>query len=63
MERYGTARQATDDKIVWRIRFACWIAKATNTHSEYEIHIACAQQQWLRECVSMLPHTYIACLV
>jgi hypothetical protein len=60
MERYGTARQVTDDKILWCIRFACWIAKATNTHSECEIRIACAQQQWLCECASMLPYTYVA---
>jgi hypothetical protein len=63
MERYGIARQATDDKIVWRIRFACWIAKATNIHSEYEIRIAGVQQQWSRECALILPYTYIACLV
>jgi len=23
--------------IVWRMRIACWIPKATNTHSEYVI--------------------------
>ena len=22
---------------IWRIRFACWIPKATNTHSDYVI--------------------------
>jgi len=31
---YGTARQATDDNITRRMRFACWITKATDTHSE-----------------------------
>ena len=25
--------------IIWRMRSAWWITKATNTHSEYEIHI------------------------
>jgi hypothetical protein len=25
---------------IWRMRFACWITKATNTHSEYVILIA-----------------------
>jgi hypothetical protein len=33
-----TAGQATDDR-VWRMRFACWLIKATNTHSEYVILI------------------------
>jgi len=63
MERYGTARQATDDKIVWHIRFACWIAKATNIYSEYGIRIDCKQQQWLREGASILPYMHIVCLV
>ena len=26
-----------DDNMVRRMRFACWITKATDTHSEYEI--------------------------
>jgi hypothetical protein len=37
VEKYGRARQATDDNIIRRMRFACWITKATDTHSEYEI--------------------------
>jgi hypothetical protein len=37
VEKYGTARQATDDNIVWHMRFACWTRKATNTNSEYVI--------------------------
>jgi hypothetical protein len=40
VEKYGTARQATDDNIIQRMRFACWITKATDTHSEYVILIA-----------------------
>jgi len=33
----GTARQATEDNIVLRMSFACWIIKAKNTFSEYII--------------------------
>jgi hypothetical protein len=44
-----------------RIRIACWLPKAANTHSEYVIFTAFARQQWLHESASMLPHTYIAC--
>jgi len=40
-----TARQATDDNIMWYMRFACWITKITDTHSEYVIIIAFPQQQ------------------
>jgi len=46
-----------------RMRIPCWIPKATNTHSEYLILIAFPLQQWLKEGLSMLHYTYIACLV
>jgi hypothetical protein len=34
VEKYGTASQVTDDNIIRRMRFACWITKATDTRSE-----------------------------
>ena len=37
VEKCGRVRQATDDNIVQRMRTACWIIKATDTHSEYVI--------------------------
>jgi hypothetical protein len=48
---------------IWRMRIACWIPKATDTHSEYVIRIAVPQQQWLQEGVSVLRYTRIGCLV
>jgi len=36
VEKSGTARQATDDNIAFRMRIALWITTATDTHSEYE---------------------------
>jgi hypothetical protein len=63
MEKYSRAGQATDDKTIRRMRIACWIPKATNTHSEYVILIVVPLQQWLHERASMLRYTYIACLV
>jgi hypothetical protein len=36
-ENDGTARQATYSNIIKRMRFACWITKATDTNSEYVI--------------------------
>jgi hypothetical protein len=33
VEKYGTARQATDDNIIRRMRFTCWITKATDTQN------------------------------
>jgi len=38
--RYGTAVQATDNNIIRSMRTACWITKATDTHSKYVILIA-----------------------
>ena len=47
---------------IWSMRISCCIPKATNTHSEYVILIACRLKQSLNERASMLRHTYIACL-
>jgi hypothetical protein len=33
-EKYDRARKATDDNIIQRMRFACWITKVTNIHSQ-----------------------------
>jgi hypothetical protein len=63
VEIYGRARQATDDNIIRRIRFACWITKATDTHSEYVIIIAFPLQIWLCERAPMLRYKHIACVV
>jgi hypothetical protein len=38
VEKYGTARQTTDDNIIRRMRFACWITKATDTHTHTHTH-------------------------
>jgi hypothetical protein len=40
VENAVKARQATADNITGRMRFACWITKATDTHAEYIILIA-----------------------
>jgi hypothetical protein len=39
------------------MRFACWMTKATDIHSEYVILIACRRQQWLSERAPMLRYT------
>ena len=39
-KKHGTARQATYNNVVRRMRIACWITKATDTHSEYVTRIA-----------------------
>jgi hypothetical protein len=55
--KYGTAGQATDDNIIRRMRIACWIPKARETHSEYAIRIAFSRQKkLLYERISMLQY-------
>ena len=51
MWKRGAARQAIDNNIILRMRFAFWITKAVDVHSEYVILIAFWQQQWLLERV------------
>ena len=45
------------------MRSACWIIKATDTHSEYVILIAFPRHQWFGEGASEFRYTHIACLV
>jgi hypothetical protein len=47
--------------ILWCMRIAGWILKASNTHSEYVILANFPQKQWLNERASVLRSTYIAC--
>jgi len=57
MRKNGTAGQATHDNIMRGMRFACRTTKATYTHSEYVVLIACALQQWSQNaphCLSSL---------
>jgi hypothetical protein len=58
VETYGTARQATGDRTIRRMLFACWINEATDTHLTYVISTAFVQQQQIRARSSIL-HTYI----
>ena len=48
---------------IWCMRIACWVPRATNTHSEYVMLISFPLQQMLPESASMSRHTFIACLV
>ena len=62
MDKFCRAGQATDDSIIWRVRAACWITKATDTHSEYVIPLLHGNSGYANSpqcCV----HTYITRLV
>jgi hypothetical protein len=62
VEKYGTARQATDDNIIRRMHFLCWMTKAADTYSEYVMHTPFQRQQRLRERVVLL-RLYVRCPV
>jgi len=61
VEKYYSTRQATDNNVIRRMRFACRIPKTTNTLSAYVIGNAFPWQLTLLESSSMLRYTYIAC--
>jgi hypothetical protein len=61
VETFGAARQATDGNTIWRMRFAFWISRATDTHSECVIIIAFSQT-WDNESDTILRFLYIGCL-
>ena len=45
---------------IWRMRIACWITNATDTHSECVTLIAFPRREWLCERASVIRYTYIA---
>jgi len=50
--------------IIWRLgSIACWIPRASNTHSGCAIPIAFTLQKKLHQLASILRYTYIGCLV
>jgi len=48
---------------IWRMRIACWIPKAKNTHTDFVLLIVFPLQLRLQERTSVLRDTHIACLV
>ena len=48
---------------IWCMQIACWIPKATHTHSEYVIVIDFQLQHWLHERASVLGYMYIVCVL
>jgi hypothetical protein len=59
----NTVQRERPQMTIWSMRSACWIPKATNTHTGFVILIDFLQGQWLHKRASMLRHSYIACLV
>jgi len=57
VEKYCRNRQATGYSTIRLMCIACWITKATGTHSQYVISIAFSLQQWLYERDSILRYS------
>jgi hypothetical protein len=55
-----TVERGRPQMSIWRMRIACWIPKATNTHSGLQHLLLYPRQQWLQERASLLRSTYIA---
>jgi hypothetical protein len=49
--------------MIWRIRIACWILKATEKLSEYVTFIDFPWQQWLRQRASVLCYSTLPALL
>jgi hypothetical protein len=64
VEKFGRARQATDDNIIWRMRFAYWVTKSTDTHTHNKLTLTVIpQQKPLGERASILRYKFGVCLV
>jgi len=61
----NTVERDRPQMIIWRMRIACWMPKATNTHTHTHrlCNTAFPQQLWLHERASMLRSTHIARLI
>jgi hypothetical protein len=65
VEKYGTARQTTDNNAIRDMHIACWITKAIETHSEYVILLFnCINHNTAQSCPRVTSYVrYIACLI
>ena len=57
VEKCSKGRLAMDDNIIRYMRVACWIIKATNTHSEPVILTDFPQQHFYALAYHRHPHT------
>jgi len=58
VEKYGTARHATDGSTTWRMRFACQATHTQNTQCQKNVMIiAFPRQQYIRKRAA----NYIKC--
>jgi hypothetical protein len=62
VEKYGRCRQATDGNIIRRMRFACRIIRATDTHSKYVILTALhGKRAWMLRLYAHRLSSFVKC--
>ena len=57
MEKDSIGRLGTDDNIIRHMRVACWIIKATNTHSKPVIPLDFSQQNFYEQAYRCCTYT------
>ena len=53
----NTVESGRPQTAIWHMRIACWIPKATNTHSQYVILTVLPLLLWLED----VPQCYVVC--
>jgi hypothetical protein len=62
VEKYGGVVEAIDNKVTRRMPFHVGYIRL-QTHLEYIKRLSFETQQWLKECASILRHTYTGSVV
>jgi len=63
VEEYGKPEQATDDNIIRRVRFACWVTKAIDRRPDYLILIVFRGSSDFATAPPCYVNTHIASLI
>ena len=61
VEEYSSAEQATDDNIIYCMCFACWIRKATHTHTLQISNTYCFSMATMVTCTCLNVMLYVHC--
>ena len=56
-------QQAKDDKTIRRMHLACWITKATDTHSEYVTLLLSHGKNGYADAPELHVYSYVSCLI
>ena len=63
VDKCGRAGQVTDNNIIWRMRIAYWVTKATDIHSEYVIRVFFSVATMMKRTRPNVTFSYVAWLV